>query len=44
MPDRQGHSQVIAYLGISISTKYKFNAIATISLPEVTLLGADISD
>jgi len=44
MPDRQDHSQVIAQHGISVFTKDKFNAIATLTVPEVTLLGADTSD
>jgi hypothetical protein len=41
MRDRRGHSHLIAYLGISVSTSDLVNAMATLFL---TLLRADTSD
>jgi len=38
--DRPGHSHLIASLGISMSIQDKVNAISTLSVPEVTVLGA----
>jgi len=44
MRDRLSHSHLIASLGISVSIQDKVNAISTLSVPEVTLLGAVTSD
>jgi hypothetical protein len=42
--DRRSHSHLIASLGISMSIQDKVNAISTLSVPAVTLLGAVTSD
>ena len=44
MRDRRGHSYLTIYLGVSMSIKGKVNAMATLSMPEVTLLVAVTSD
>ena len=44
MRDRRSHLHLIAYLGVSVSIKDKVNAMATLSVPEVTLLNAVTSD